>query len=97
MQKYADYLEKIEIDSLWSGRRHVVWELDRKVNLVYPYPVFSRITFEAYNLPDTAKYIKIVFPNYEGVQYKCGSGKVVDVINTDIQLSKVVFVTNQDH
>jgi putative ribosome biogenesis GTPase RsgA len=34
MQKYADYLEKIEIDSLWSGRRHVVWELDRKVNIL---------------------------------------------------------------
>ena len=34
MQKYADYIEKIEIDSLWSGRRHVVWELDRKVNIL---------------------------------------------------------------
>ena len=70
-------------------------KLERKVNLVYPYPVFSRITFEAYNLPEAAKYIKIVFPNYEGVQYKCGSGKIVDVVNTDIQLSKVVFVTNE--
>ena len=34
MQKYADYIKKIEIDSLWSGRRHVVWELDRKVNIL---------------------------------------------------------------
>ena len=34
MQKYADYIEKIEIDSLWSGRRHVVWELERKVNIL---------------------------------------------------------------
>ena len=34
MQKYADYIEKIEIESLWSGRRHVVWELDRKVNIL---------------------------------------------------------------
>lgn len=34
MQKYADYIEKIEIESLWSGRRHIVWQLDRKVNIL---------------------------------------------------------------
>ena len=34
MQKYADYIEQIEIDSLWSGVRHVVWNLDPKVNIL---------------------------------------------------------------
>lgn len=34
MQKYADYIEQVEIESLWSGRRHVEWELDRKVNIL---------------------------------------------------------------
>lgn len=34
MQKFADYIEQIEIDSLWSGRKHVVWNLDRKVNIL---------------------------------------------------------------
>ncbi|MDY6205148.1 MAG: ATP-binding protein [Prevotella sp.] len=34
MQKYADYIEQIEIDSLWSGTRHVVWNLDRHVNVL---------------------------------------------------------------
>jgi predicted ATP-binding protein involved in virulence len=34
MQKYADYIRKIEIDSLWSGRKHIVWELDRHVNIL---------------------------------------------------------------
>lgn len=34
MQKYADYIEQIEIDSLWSGTRHVLWNLDRKVNIL---------------------------------------------------------------
>ncbi len=34
MQSYADYIERIEIDSLWSGRKHIVWELDRKVNIL---------------------------------------------------------------
>ena len=27
MQKYADYIKRIEIDSLWSGKKHIVWEL----------------------------------------------------------------------
>ena len=34
MQKYADYIEQIEIDSLWSGTHHVLWNLDRKVNIL---------------------------------------------------------------
>lgn len=34
MQKYADYIEQIEIDSLWSGQKHVVWNLDPKVNVL---------------------------------------------------------------
>ena len=34
MQKYADYIKRIEIDSLWSGRRHVVWNLHRHVNIL---------------------------------------------------------------
>ncbi len=34
MQKYAEYIEQVEIESLWSGRRHVEWNLDRKVNVL---------------------------------------------------------------
>lgn len=34
MQKYADYIEQIEIDSLWSGQKHIVWNLDPKVNVL---------------------------------------------------------------
>lgn len=34
MQKYADYIKQIEIESLWSGRKHVVWNLDPKVNIL---------------------------------------------------------------
>lgn len=32
--KYADYISRIEIDQLWSGRRHIVWELDKSVNIL---------------------------------------------------------------
>lgn len=34
MQKYADYIKRIEIDSLWSGKHHVVWNLNRQVNIL---------------------------------------------------------------
>ena len=34
MQKYADYIKRIEIDSLWSGRNHVTWNLHRQVNIL---------------------------------------------------------------
>ncbi len=34
MQKFADYIKRIEIDSLWSGKKHIVWELDPQVNIL---------------------------------------------------------------
>jgi predicted ATP-binding protein involved in virulence len=34
MQKYADYIKRIEIDSLWSGKKHIVWNLNPQVNIL---------------------------------------------------------------
>ncbi len=34
MQNYVDHIEQIEIESLWSGKKHIVWNLDRKVNIL---------------------------------------------------------------
>ena len=34
MQKFAEYIRRIEIDSLWSGKKHIVWELDPRVNIL---------------------------------------------------------------
>ncbi len=34
MQKYADYIKRIEIDALWSGKKHIVWELSPQVNIL---------------------------------------------------------------
>lgn len=34
MQKYADYIAEIEIESLWSDTKHIVWTLDPKVNIL---------------------------------------------------------------
>ena len=34
MPKYADYIKRIEIDSLWSGKRHILWELNPGVNIL---------------------------------------------------------------
>ena len=34
MQKFADYIKRIEIDALWSGKKHIVWELDPHVNIL---------------------------------------------------------------
>ncbi|MBQ8096498.1 MAG: AAA family ATPase [Prevotella sp.] len=34
MQKYADYIKTIEIDSLWSGKKHIVWHLSPRVNIL---------------------------------------------------------------
>ncbi len=32
--KNAEYIRELEIESLWSGRKHIVWRLDRRVNIL---------------------------------------------------------------
>ena len=34
MQKFADYIKRIEIDSLWSGKKQIVWDIDPHVNIL---------------------------------------------------------------
>lgn len=34
MEQMADYIQQIEINSLWRGRKHVVWKLNRHVNIL---------------------------------------------------------------
>ena len=34
MGKVGEYIQRIEIDSLWSGQKHIVWDLHRKVNIL---------------------------------------------------------------
>ena len=34
MQKYANYIKRIEIESLWSGMKHIVWDLNPQVNIL---------------------------------------------------------------
>lgn len=34
MAKIGEYIQRIEIESLWSGHKHIVWDLDRKVNIL---------------------------------------------------------------
>ena len=34
MKKFADYIKRIEIDSLWNDQKHIIWDLDRQVNIL---------------------------------------------------------------
>lgn len=34
MEKFGNYIRRIEILSLWSGRKHIVWELKPDVNIL---------------------------------------------------------------
>ena len=32
--KYAEYIKTVEIDALWGKRKHILWNLDRHVNIL---------------------------------------------------------------
>ena len=34
MEKQAQYIKSIEIESLWSNRKHILWELRPDVNIL---------------------------------------------------------------
>ena len=34
MAKVAEYIKQIEIDSLWNGRKHILWNLRKDVNIL---------------------------------------------------------------
>ncbi|RRD95838.1 glycosyl hydrolase family protein [Clostridiales bacterium COT073_COT-073] len=63
-------------------------------NFIEVHPAYARTTFDAYDLPAETQYVKIVFPQYKGVQYRL-KGQNTDVKNTDIQLAKVTFLQKQ--
>lgn len=34
MEKTGEYIRRIEIESLWSGRHHIIWDLNKEVNIL---------------------------------------------------------------
>lgn len=72
------------------------WEKFNKIkvvdNFIEVHPGYARTTFDAYGLPEETNYVKVVFPEYEGVSYTLYSGEIRPVLHTDIQLAKVTFL-----
>ena len=34
MEKYAEYIQQVEIPELWKGKKHILWTLDPEVNVL---------------------------------------------------------------
>ena len=79
MQKYADYIRRIEIDSLWSGKKHVVWELNRQVNILSGINGVGKSTI-------LNKIIKSVNTNGDIINHLL-KGVHIDVVPADARIS----------
>lgn len=60
-------------------------------NFIEVHPGYARTTFDAYGLPEGTAYVRVVFPDIEGVTYTTGAGDEVAVQGSDVQLAKVTF------
>lgn len=84
---------------LFTSEDGEIWDEVRNVkivdNFVEKHPGYARTTFDAYDLPNNTRFIKIEFPQYKNVKYRLNSGAIKDVKNTDIQLAKVTFLQNK--
>lgn len=62
-------------------------------NLIDVHPGYARTTFDAVGLPEGgAAYVRVVFPELDGVRYETAAGARKVVSNTDVQLAKVTFL-----
>lgn len=62
-------------------------------NLIEVHPGYARTTFDAVGLPEGgAAYVRVVFPELDGVRYETSAGARKVVSNTDVQLAKVTFL-----
>lgn len=85
---------------IYSSPDNKTWTEFENVKVVDNFPEanpsYARHTFDAYGLPEGTNYVKIEFPDYNGVEYRQNSGEAVSVKNTDIQLAKVTFLQEKD-
>ena len=83
MQKYADYIKEIEIESLWSGQRHVVWQLDRRVNVLSGVNGVGKSTIlnKAVNVVDGKNYAS-AYSVSKGIQCKPASPTAFCVVSS---------------
>lgn len=63
-------------------------------NLIEVHPGYARTTFDAVGPPEGGgtAYVRVVFPELDGVRYETAAGARKVVSNTDVQLAKVTFL-----
>lgn len=63
-------------------------------NLIEVHPEYARTTFDAVGPPEGGgtAYVRVVFPELDGVRYETAAGARKAVSNTDVQLAKVTFL-----
>ena len=69
MQKFADYIKRIEIKSLWNGHKHIVWQLQPGVNVLSgkngagKSTIINRVAQHLLSLPASGELRRSELPN----------------------------------
>ena len=69
MQKFADYIKRIEIKSLWNGHKHIVWQLQPGVNVLSgkngagKSTIINRVAQHLRSLPASGEIRRSELPN----------------------------------
>lgn len=68
MQKFADYIKRIEIKSLWNGHKHIIWQLQPGVNVLSgkngagKSTIINRVAQHLLALPSTGEFRRSELP-----------------------------------
>lgn len=69
MHKFADYIKRIEIKSLWNGHKHIVWQLQPGVNVLSgkngagKSTIINRVAQHLRSLPASGEIRRSELPN----------------------------------
>lgn len=92
MEKYAEYIRKVEISSLWNGRKHIVWELDPSVNVLSGANGMGKSTI----LNRVASGVRTIGGEESGMADGMVEGLIIETYPDDATLLRYDVITTPD-
>lgn len=92
MEKYAEYIRQIEIAELWHGRKHIVWQLDPKVNVLSGANGMGKSTI----LNRVASGVRTIDSEAASIAGDVAEGIIIETYPEDATLLRYDVVTTPD-
>lgn len=92
MEKYAEYIRQVEIAELWHGRKHILWHLDPKVNVLSGANGMGKSTI----LSRVASGVRTIDSEVTSIAAEAAEGIVIETYPEDATMLRYDVITTPD-